>query len=498
MLLEILDLRRPDVDLELLADYWTLYRGGRAFRERVRRFLPARPYEDPEVYEHRIQTSHYLNYAGPIVAYFAALLFTGRMEKRADNEAPDDFYDAFEKDCDGAGTPLQALLRDRWTQTLVKQRSWILVDFPRDDPDFPAQTRDEWSERGLGNGYLCPLDEEDVIDWDVDDRGELEWAMVKHVDTRRRDPMRGRDTIIETWTLWTRETWTRWRIEYKKGERPAPKDAAVLVGIGTVATKGFVPLVRIEVPEALWAMNLLASPQLEQTRARNALSFSLARTCYAMRVFKSEDAEARPPVHGPGLGILIGLDEDVKWDAPPADAFEPVDKYAATLKDELYRVAHQMALGVENNAAAIGRTVESKTADNSATEVVLAAMGEIVRGVVERMYNLLSRGRRDQRTWTIKGLDSFDVTDATALADAAVTANTLAIPSPTFRRLLHRRVALAMVPDASQDDRDKIAKEIDENTPNEIVDPMTGLDDEDDERSNTTSSKSEGMRRAAG
>lgn len=469
MKLEILDTRRPDVDPELIADYEALFAGGKAFMARVRRMLPQGPDESDKRYAFRAATAHYLNYAGPIISRFPAWLFTGRLEIRREPKTDGkDFYNEIGEDCDGIGSDLTVFMRERLTRALVQKRSWILVDFPAADPKAePPASRAEWHERGLGEGYLCPINECDVIDWECDDRGELLMAVVKHRDTRRKSLGAGRDIVTDTWTVWTRDTWERYRVTYEAKKPPQPNDDIPLVDKGDVATKGRVPLVRLEVPDELWIMNLLASPQLEQTRARNAESWGLARTCYAMRILKLAE-ERELGVHGSGYGLVLGINESVEWDAPPSEAFGPIAAYSERTKEELHRVASQMAYGVNNSAGAVGRSGESKDNDNKLFDIVLGAFGQLVCSAVEKVHDLLSLGRGDEHLeWHVSGLDAFDVENANDLLTNVAMAQTINIPSPTFQRLMMRRAALAMVPDASDVERDRIVAEIDAAMPSE-------------------------------
>lgn len=467
MILKVLDTPRPDVDRDQLADYRALYHGGSCFRERLERFIPIRPDEPHKVYAHRKDIAHYLNYAGPIVNYFLAFVFSDDLEVTSEPVAPEWYADQFEGNCDGLGMDLHVMLRERFTRAAVERRCWILVDSPSDDGDEPAN-RAEWEQRQLGDAYLCPLNESDVRDWEIDERGELLWAIVKQRDTRRTDPTKGRDTVTDTWTVWGREEWTRFAVTYDPKNPPKPDDDVPEVGHGKVATKGRVPLVKIELPETLWIMNTLASAQIEQTRARNALSYSLQRTCYAMRNYFVHEAPGNAEVTGPAYGHVYGIDEKVEWDAPPGDAFAPVAAYAATLKDELYRVANQMALGVDNNAAAVGRSGDSKAQDSAATIVVVKAFAHEVRETAKRVYDLvaLSRGEKDT-TWDVGGMDAYVEQDLPTLAEAAATIESLNIPSPTFRRLVAKRVALTVCSNATPAERAAIAKEIDTNITDE-------------------------------
>jgi hypothetical protein len=71
---------------------------------------------------------------------------------------------------------------------------------------------------------------------------------------------------------------------------------------------------------------------------------------------------------------------------------------AQKLVEEIHRVADQMAAGISNNAAAIGRSGDSKEADMMATAVVLAALGDRVRKPILDVLDLVARAR-GVRSW---------------------------------------------------------------------------------------------------
>lgn len=483
-----LNQRNESVDLDELGDYGALYSGAKAVGARLDRLMPQRPEEHADVYKFRKSAFHYVNYAGPIINYYVAALFTARLEVRATSGAAPEWYAAFKNDVDQAGTDLVPFLRERLAMALVKRTSWVLVDFP-DAGAKPAESALEWEERGLGDGYLCAIDPECVLDWECDAKGELKWAIVHSRETTREDPTQDRDTIVETWTIYRRETWERFQLTYKADKPPTADDDVLCIGGGPIATKGRVPLVRIEMPAGLWAMELLASPQVANFRARNALAWSLDRTCFSSRIFYLREDFSTRPVTGPGYGLYLGIDERVEHDAPPSSAFEPVAKYVADTKDEIYRIANQLAQGVNNNAAAMGRSGESKDADNEALKALLCAFGEVVREAVSKIYKLLSMGRKEAVEWSISGLDCFNTEDLQALVETALGEAGLDIPSPTFRRVRATHVAHALTRHASQDERDKMAAEIKANLTDEVVlkpkpDPLAQPpidDDEDDE-----------------
>lgn len=475
MKIRTLDRRNPDTDgtsLERLGDYDAIYRGGGALEKRLQRLLPKRPREEEETYRFRLASHHYVPYAGTLLDYLCSWLFTGRLDIRVKDRADvPEWLSLFKEDCDGIGTDLFAFVRERVKSMLVKQHSWILIDFPSpQDGEIPLTLAD-WQSAGLGRPTLNALDAEDVLDWEYDGNKMLLWAITKQVERKRTSPQDERNMVTERWCVWERDTWERYEITYEDGKRPDDDDDIGPVDFGESPTPGRVPLIRMCVQEGLWLMNRLYSPQLEQFRSRNALSWSLNRSCYAMRILKLEKPldEGELPTHGPAHAVTIGTKEDILWDAPPMEAFEPIAKYCNELKDEIYRVASHMALGVDNNAAAIGRSGESKGIDAGLTEVLLRAYGMIVCASVEEMFQAISVGRREKDQWHISGLDTFQAGDLGALIDAATKMDMLAIPSRTLAVRMAQRIGRTAVPEASQDDLDAIHKEIEDGITDEWI-----------------------------
>lgn len=490
-----LDATHPTYAAPLWGKYDALYRGGEAFREAIEEFLPKNPQEPGDVYTSRKAESHYCGYVGPIIDFFAAMLMASPLVVRAkdrqrlDATGPDtpDFvtdswYAKWHQDVDGAGTELTDFLRGRFTSACIKGRSWWLVECPDDGGDAAA-SRAEWEKRGLGDAFVTPLDNEQVTDWEVDERGELDWAIVHTYETRRPAIESTRSRVRETWRAYDRTHVRAWAIEYdtSKGEQ-RPKVAVALppklhgfrrvplVRLGFAGTAG----VRVRVGsrwlklsssalEGLWLMQRLADAQIAHFRTSSALDWNIKRTCYAMPVFRIA-SEDKPPTMGAGYYIQIGTDEEATWIAPPTEHLATVGARISTLKDEIYRVANQMAQGVDNNAAAVGRSGDSKLADAQSTEVLLSVYGAIVRDAAEQTYELLSdvRGDSDRVAWSVEGLDSFSLVDANALAAAAVAASNMDGDSKTLRRELSCRLADALLPGIEQGTRDTIRREISE------------------------------------
>jgi hypothetical protein len=473
MLRSILNQKHDAYDADLWGDYDALYAGGKKFFDRVRRFLHQHPNEPALVYLNRIKEAHYRCYHGGIIDYFASFLFQSSLVVRARKEGsdvvidPDPFYGEFKEDCDARDNDIHVFLRSRVIEAMNKKVSWWVVEMPEPPDEISVETLKEWKDQGLDKARVRALGAEQVLDWEVDEDGHMTWAIVQSVRIVRPTPGDKRKIVIERYDVYDREFVEHFELQYEKNKKPS-KD----IDVPSISKKahgfGTVPLVNIDVGDSLWLANRVASPQIEHFRLSNALTWGIRRTCYAMPVFKLLDQD-KPPTMGPGYYIMIGKDESFEWAAPPGAPYQAIREEVKDQKDEIFRVVHQMAMGVDNNAAAVGRSGKSKEVDQAAVKVVLSALGQIVRESVERTYSLLSDGRGEKYEWAIEGLDCFVDVDLTELVTSATMLQMLSIPSPTFQREIKTRVALAAVPDAEQASKDDIRQEIEDNVTDESV-----------------------------
>lgn len=454
-----------DYDAKRMERYADLFAGGAAVASRMDRYLPRHaPMEPVEVWRARLEAAHYLNYCGPIGGQLAAWLFTAPFDTAPASGSPSQgdakWWPAWRADCDGQGTDLEAFLRARFLDSLVHQRGWLAVEWPEGSATDAAT----WRDAGLGDATLRAVSPLDVTAWRRGPDGSLLWVLEHSVQTGLEEITDEAELTTETWTLYRADdtpgsrTGRRWRVTYPKGKKPVAGTTAPEVEPPVIRGEG-IPLVELSLPPHLWLMDHMSSAALESLRKRNALSWALDRAAFAQLVLKRKDRKRPPPV-GTGYFVELGIEESMEWSSPPSTAFDILSSYCATLKDELYRVVTLMASGVDNNAAAIGRSGESKSADLRSTEIVLSAYGERVRECAARVLDVVARGRGEPITWDVSGLDHYQVTDTASLLDDAVKAIALEIPSPTARKALLTRAALALVPDADEQTRQTIRDEI--------------------------------------
>jgi hypothetical protein len=474
MRIKQLEAKHPEHEGDLWRDYEALYRGGKDFRRRVHRFLKQNPKEPLQVYENRKAEAVYRSYIGTVIDYFAALLFsvpliyTPHLPDSDDDTEPPEWLADIEDDCDGSGTDLVEFLRLSLIDSMVKRSSWWLLDYP--DNYGSGSNRIEADQLGATDVRLRRLCRENVNDWSRDKRGRLTWAIVRHEEKPRETPSDTRGLTLITWMVCDRHQIDYYSVELKDGER-LNEEADVQPYRTVRHGLGDVPIVELDVNDGLWVANRLESPQLEHFRLSSANNWSIRRTCYAMPVFKVAEPESfGTKAMGAGYWIAIGKDESAEWIAPPTAHLAHTSKEIDAQKDEIFRLVTQMSLGVDNNAAAIGRSAESKIADAEAIQVVLRAYGARIRDVLKRTLHLLSKARGDALDWNVEGLDKFETVPAAALLEGLKIAMEIGVPSKTFKVEAKYRAATGLLPGLDQATKQLILDEIE-----------VGVDEEDEQ-----------------
>ena len=195
--------------------YRDLYAGGERLRDNASEYLVRRHKEPGEVYAERLNRVFYENYIGSIVDWYAATLLRREPVLAFEgNDAPAKaFYNLFADDCDLKGTNFSEFFRQRFVQALVCGSSYLVVDFPR--LSGPVQTRAEEDASGRSRAYLVDYSADEVINWNYDQAGNLDWAVIR---TSCLQPSKVSDAKWERETRWIYYDRERFQI-YRKAAR---------------------------------------------------------------------------------------------------------------------------------------------------------------------------------------------------------------------------------------------------------------------------------------
>lgn len=498
-----LKLRSDEYCPELWEKLDDLYTGGFQIESRASKYIPSLIGERINRHKERLQSAAYINYFGEIVGYFISALFTQELSvtEGADSDNPrtpggevtPGLYGEFAKNADGKGSPLQKVLRDLLRTAAIKKRALLMVDMPARPADAKIASRADEERLGLDRVWCTELPLESLIDWECDDQGELLWAIVNRIECKRRTPRDYRNQVVETFKVWERDedsgqvSWALYRAAYPKGKRPKDNDKVDQVDAGTVSFKR-IPILELCLPDDLWIGNKIGPGAIEHYQRRTSLNAAENKSLVSLPVYKKGPqvgavggAVPSPQQRNPAAGrdpvgkftamgfVEIGKDDAIEFAEPHGRCYELVDKQLDKLKDELFRVTHQMAMSVGNDAGSTRRSGESKKQDRSDIGIVLGAFGSEVRSFALKLYDTIAGARGDDVEWTAHGLDDYDTEDRAELLAEALQLNDLKIPSVTFRRLHTTRVALRIVRNAPPVTQDQIRKEIQDNISEESV-----------------------------
>lgn len=458
MKIRLLEQRHPAHDGERLGAWRALYSGGKLWEARAEKWLPRHPEEAEKVYAARLARALYHNHTGPIVNMLAAALFAESPQVDLDGDWVADFL----SDVDREGTTAADWTKARLVDALVEREAWAWVNLPARAPTAPTvdNRRDE-EDAGLLDAFLVSFTASQVIDWEVDDRGQLAWILVRDVVESRPDLDAPRQRT-HRWTQLGRTQIRRWTWSSPNDvatDPPLDAEAEELPAI--VHGLGGLPVARLSLTEGLHALGHLHHPAIAHLRARNDLSWALHRAAHPLLWIASKWQD-RAPILGPGYYLQLDREDEIGFAESSGANYQLLAEDVVQLREELYRVVHQMAVGADSDATRAKGSGESKAADWRALEIVLSALAEAVRGFMVDTLRLVAkaRGQADADP-VVTGLDGWQEEDLDVWLGAAAMATDAHAMSATFKREVAKRQAQRVLTGADAKVLETVSKEID-------------------------------------
>lgn len=456
---------------EYREDFWrrarAFYRGGEALlgnQAVMEDVFPRQIGENDYVYDARKRLASYVNHTGAIVNHLLGLLFSDPARVQSKPEM-DDFYTDFLNDVsppDGEEIPINKLVSDVVLDAVQCQKGYALVELPQ---QVPVTTLAQQEELGLLDAWAVKVSPESVFNWEVDKNGEFKWALICFSSCARETVFDSRSMVTETYWMYDRQGWKQWVVQYREGDPPREEAIMELTAEGE-HTFGRVPLIKLCLPDGLWILSKLESLAREYFNKRNALSWAEYKALLPV-LYEFLDPGPYPNVPGPGgdegratnqkrspahvqeRTAAKGQGDRAEWIGPPHAPFETVLKSCDSVRDEMHRVVHQMALSADNKNATLRRAAESKEKDSEALKVVLQAYGELLRRWVRDLLRVVESGRGDtERQWIVSGLSRFDVSAVDQTVEEETVLDTVELPSPTFKAERKKQLARKVLGDS--------------------------------------------------
>lgn len=506
---------------EFLGSFWeecrALYAGGhRLFGNGkiVESLFPKNMFEDPEVYKERVKRAHYFPYPGTILDSLVAGLSSDPLRVSFAEENPEDgtrtldaaaeWWEQFVGDVKNEAESLQGLdyeaaLSDQSEEDSRAEggcsahefmlevareaeqtrTAWILCELPEIDDEESEQVDSVAAAEQLGmvDPYLCIIPAEHVIDWHEDARKELEWVLVRTERTLRPTLRSRRDTVEQTYTIWTRTGYLRYVVIFDPKKPPDDNQEIKVTKVGDHPF-GVVPFVRFTLPEGMWGMGKLHSLAREHFNKRCAMAWAEYKSLFPMlyEYLGAEDSNGMPiaqaqqdagravnQVRAIGWTQIRGKDDRAEFVGPAADAFNSARESCNDLMREMHRVMFSMGLSANMDSAALQRSGDSKAQDKAATEVLLDALGVLIRGCFRRCLALVARGRAERvPSYTCGGLEHFDAQGVLdAINEMVLLLSVGPIKSATAAELLYSRLyAKVLGEGATQEQLENIRSEV--------------------------------------
>jgi len=427
--------------------------GALGYGKRTRRFLWQLEGEPDSKYASRLERASYINYVAAIIDYFRHWLYSQPPQIRPTEqvEAPN-WWAGFCENASGGGLSFVDVARDSFLDVLLCRRAGWLIGSAQNVAGRDDDNRVVLTPYGAG----------DILDWQQNACGELDWITLCKEQTVRAFPDdRVRTKVI---TYLDRQEWHSWEVR-SNGEGG---DNAEYLG-GAEHGLGEVPFVLREIPHGLWVADKLFSPCMSLFNRTAMLEYGEHLGCYLqayMRTHEGRDAESRILGEGLMLNLRAAQDgrgqEEFGYVAPDISPMAHMAERLRQDRDEIYRSVHQMAMAVDSQATtAVARSGASKIEDRRATEIILAGYGRYELRAMVQTANLISKVQGDNTAWVGDGFDNFQTSTLDEELQIAALAQAFNIKSPTFNAELQRFIALGRVlPHLDEATKQKIETEI--------------------------------------
>lgn len=509
---------------EWRGDYWrqcrAFYAGGPDLledKELMRRVFPPHANENPQVYDERCRRAFYFAYAGTIVDNLVGGLLEDPVNVAPPTGSSRDskLSEPLRAFTESLGPPhalgeelsFSLLLLQVIREALLVRCAWVLMDLPHSGEDV---TEDmsllDQEHLGLLRPYCLLVEAEWVINWQVDRMGELEWAVLCDREFRQ-DTLEGDPYIRDTYTIYDRQGWQRYQIDYQEGKEPRDDVIVPLVDEG-VHDVDIVPMVRLKLPAGLWAMGKLESLSREHFNKRAAVSWAEFKSLFSMlyeflapeagatMIPKVSAAQQDPDravsqVRGQGYSQVRGHEDRAEFIGPPVGPFSEGRASCNEVMQEMHRVLYSMALSADMSNAALRRSGESKKSDDAKIAIILLALGDHMQKLGRSLVLLWQRFTGSTEDFAIRGGREFNATDVqVAIENAVQLMNGVPQKSPTFTKaFLLKLYRLVLGEELEEEEWEEVRKELDEAITMEdqmleaaaMVDQAAPADDDGDE-----------------
>jgi hypothetical protein len=423
MKVEDLDQQHPEyrANRQTWDDIELLFRGGHAIKEQAERFLIKRPKELGDVYKSRVERFAYQNIIGPALGWYQQATF----ETDPNITGTGEYLPAFLGNCDRSGTDYVDFWRNKVYPALLKFGcAWVLSDLP---VAGEYSNISEQKRAGALDAFVSFFEPSEVINWDVDDDGVLNWALAHCVVERRS--FGAKPVTIDRWYYFDRTDFAEYEAE-RKGDQKGTIAKRVADGKHPLAEQQRVPLRRLCVPDGLWIGDRVYLHALAHLNMQNAHYWGLSMSCLPQLYIKGDYEDS--PTQSETSYYHLSENGEIGYAEPSGVAYTTMSAEIQAAREEIYRQMWLQAQGRSSSASASSQSGYSKEMDMAPSTDILNGYGKILRlGMADVLTDIADiRGEEHPE---VTGLE-FDDDDLQAELSLVQTAENLQIPSETLRK----------------------------------------------------------------
>lgn len=475
---KMLDQKHPvyAANYDAWLDLSILYEGGVAMKKHASRMLKMRPREDTDVFAARVERFTYQNILGTALGWYISSMFEETPQFFFNNKAGQNidsknkigkFYSEFLGNCDGSGTLFTDFFKRVLSSMLTYGSAWVLTDLKAlgEDEQKPSTLEEERS-RGLLDPHVVAYSPMDVINWECDAEGCLEWVVVKV--SKQENGFLKKPTIVDTWYYYDREKYYVYRdrreITAAAAMSGLENRMAEFISSGNHALfhKKRVPVRRIHLSENLWLANRAYLILIDHLNQDNTLAWALFMSNLAIPVIIG-DIDTSNMTQSESGYLQFPSGTSYQWSEPDGKSFQHAANRLDSLREEAFRCMYLQSQGRSMHATPAMQSGRSKQLEMAPATDMKTGMGGDVRAAMQNVLIDVVDARHDNESVVpdVRGFIFED--DMTTEEVFAVTSLlSLRIPSKRFEKYIYKKVAHAWMPDANREEQEAIDKEIDE------------------------------------
>lgn len=372
--------------------------------------------------------------------------------------AGSDYYNSLNYDCDGSGTPFSVKLWRAFEGGMVHSRAYLAPDFP---PAVSTAT-DYAQAKALGqlDGRVVCYQAKDVINWDYDAHGVLEFITIYGYDDEAEKPWMPATYRRHTWTIIDRAEIYSFEYVQKRNPStgtldPIPPNAAVSPTVTQHAYPGRVPVIPFRFASHFWVADRLADGQKALFNSEADERFIRAQCAHPQPVITGVDGNIGNLYKSELHALVLPTGADYKLVGPGAEQSTWHETAIARERSDLYAALDSMKLFLASQPQNARQSAEAKKLDSSGSTSLIQMFASALKDTAMQCLRMIQEKRGDTADIHIVGLDDIDGRSLDQMIAEAKAFFELS-PPQAARTHVMRQVSLAMCAGAPESVVDEI------------------------------------------